>query len=126
MMPLRRNTLAAQRFADRKRREDDAPRLSAQVPALRNLRIAFEEQFGSGATKHIRRFVVGDAPALFIVQCGDPRCTDGEHDLTPWVMHALRTGQPSFHGSDDCTGNLGSSYCSRVLRFDGTAEYAPR
>jgi len=126
MMPLRRNSFAAQRFAERKRREDDAPRLCAQVPTLRSLRIEFEEQFGSGATKHIRRFVVPDAPALFIVQCGDPRCTDGEHDLTPWVMHALRGRQTSFHGTDDCTGNIGSSCCARVLRFDGTADYAPR
>jgi hypothetical protein len=126
MMPLRRNSLAAQRFADRKRREDEAPRLSNEVPALQSLRIEFEEQFGSGATKHIRRFVVGDAPALFIVVCGDPRCTDSEHDLTSSVMFALRARQTSFHGSDDCTGSLGSSYCARVLRFDGTAEYTPR
>jgi hypothetical protein len=39
-------------------------------------------------------------------------------------MHALRAGETSFHGSDDCTGNIGSSVCSRVLRFDGVAEYA--
>jgi hypothetical protein len=123
-MRSRKNTLAAERFAERRRREDEAPRLSDQVPTLKSLRIELEECFGSGATKHVRRFVVSSARALFLVPCGDPRCTDGEHDLTHPVMHALRAGETSFHGSDDCTGSIGSSVCSRVLRFDGAAEYA--
>jgi hypothetical protein len=118
-----KNSLAAQRFAERRRREDEAPRLCDQVPALRSLSIEIEECFGSGTTKHIRHYVVGNARALFLVPCGDPRCTDGEHDLTSSVMHALRARETSFHGSDDCAGNVGSSVCSRVLRFDGAAEY---
>jgi hypothetical protein len=123
-MPSRRNVLAAQRFAERRRREDDAPRLCEQVPSLKSLRIEIEECFGSGSTKHIRRFVVGSAHALFLVPCGDPRCVDGEHDLTYSVMHALRARETSFHGSDDCAGSIGSSVCARVLRFEGAAEYA--
>jgi hypothetical protein len=124
MMPYRKNSLAAQRFAERRRRENEAPRLCDQVPALRSLRIAIEEWVGSGATKHIRRYVVSDASALFLVPCGDPLCTDGEHDLTYSVMHALRARETSFRGSDDCAGNNGSGVCSRVVRFDGSAEYA--
>jgi len=62
--------------------------------------------------------------ALFLVPCGDPRCVDGEHDLTATVMRALDAGQTSFHGDHDCTGSVGSSYCSRVIHIDGTAEYA--
>jgi hypothetical protein len=125
MMPSRKNnSLAAQRFAERRRREDDAPRLCDQVPALKSLRIDIEECFGSGSTKHIRRIIVGSARALFLVPCGDPRCIDGEHDLTYSVMHALRAKETSFHGSDDCAGNIGSSVCARVLRFEGAAEYA--
>jgi hypothetical protein len=38
-------------------------------------------------------------------------------------MRALRERQTSFHGSDDCAGSVGPSACSRVLHFDGTAEY---
>jgi hypothetical protein len=123
MMTSRRNSLAAQRFADRRQREGDAPKLSAQVPDLASLRLEVEEQFGAGAIKHTRRIVVANAPALFLVPCGDPRCTGGEHDLTTQVMSALRAGQTSFKGQDECTGTLGSSVCLRVLRFGGNAEY---
>jgi hypothetical protein len=126
MMPQRRNNPAAQRFADRRAREDAAPKLLEQVPTLASLRLDIEEQSGQGATKHTRRVVLANAPALFIVPCGDPRCTDGEHDLTYTVMRALRAGEASFEGSDECAGNLGPSVCLRVLRFGGAAEYRPR
>ena len=123
MMSHRRNSAASQRFEERRRREDDAPKLSSQVPDLTSLELKIEERFGAGATKHIRRIIVDRAPALFLVPCGDPRCIDGEHDLTTEVMRALRERQTSFHGSDDCVGSLGPSACTRVLHFDGVAEY---
>jgi|HubBroStandDraft_1064217.scaffolds.fasta_scaffold520113_2 hypothetical protein len=123
MMNHRRNSLAAQRFTDRRQREGDAPKLSAQVPGLSSLKLEVEEQFGAGAIRHTRRIVVDNAPALFLVPCGDPRCVNGEHDLTTQVMSALRAGQTSFKGQDECTGTLGSSVCLRVLRFGGNAEY---
>jgi hypothetical protein len=123
MMPHRKDSRAAQRFAVRRRREDDAPKLREQVPALTSLRLELEERFGPGGTKHIRRFVIDNARALFLVPCGDPRCVDGEHDLTSHVMRALRARETSFRGSDDCAGNVDSSVCPGVLRFDGTAEY---
>jgi hypothetical protein len=123
MMPHRRNSPAAARFAERRQRENEAPRLSDQAPALVSLRLDIEEQFGAGATAHIRRCVVDRAPALFLVPCGDPRCTDGGHDLTNDVMRAVRAGQTSFEGNDDCTGTVGTSPCLRVLHFHGTAEY---
>ena len=120
----RRNSLAAQRFADRRQREDEAPKLSSQVPDLTSLRLDIEERSGAGSTKHIRRLVVDRAPALFLVPCGDPRCTDGGHDLTSAIMRALRGHEKSFEGTDECSGGLGSGTCSRVLHFDGTAEYS--
>lgn len=123
MMPHRRNSLAAQRFAERRRREDEAPKLCSQVPALTGLRLEIEERSGAGATKHIRRVMVETAPAVFIVPCGDPRCIGGEHDLTTAVMAALRRREASFHGSDECVGSIGSSPCQRVVAFTGTAEY---
>jgi hypothetical protein len=125
MMPFRRNSPAAQRFAERRRREDEAPHLRNQVPALCGLELTIEERSGAGATKHIRRFMVDSAPALFLVACGDPRCLGGEHDLTTDIMRALRASKTSFEGSDDCMGNIGSSACLRVLHFSGTAQYAP-
>jgi len=123
MPSLRRNSLAAQRFAERRRRENEAPPLSQQVPELVSLQLDVQERFGMGGTRYIRRVVVDRAPALFIVPCGDPRCIDGEHDLTTPIMRALRARETSFDGSDDCTGSVGTSACGRVLHFDAAAEY---
>ena len=123
MMPHRKNSLAAQRFAGRRERENEAPKLSAQVPALASLRFDIEEQSGAGATRYVRRFMVDSAPALFLVPCGDPRCQGEEHDLTMTVMRALRARETSFQGTDDCGGSIGTSPCLRVVRFDSTAEY---
>jgi hypothetical protein len=124
-MNYRRHGAAAARFAERRRREDDAPRLSQQVPNLASLRLEIEERTGVTETqpKHIRRFVIDRAPALFLVPCGDPRCTDGEHDLTTAVMRALRASETSFGGNDECMGTIGTSPCGRVLHFEAVAEY---
>lgn len=126
VMNYRKHGAAAARFAERRRREDDAPRLCDQVPGLLSLRLDIEERSGIAGTqpKHIRRFVVDRAPALFLVPCGDPRCVDGEHDLTTLIMRALRAHETSFQGTDECTGSLGPSPCDRVLHFDAIAEYA--
>jgi hypothetical protein len=124
MMPHRTNSLAAQRFADRRQREDDAPKLGQEVPTLTHLALDIEERTGVGGTRHLRRIMVDRAPALFLVPCGDPRCVDGEHDLTMTVMRALRAHETKFQGTDECRGSLGPAYCTRVLHFEGKAEYA--
>ena len=122
-MPYRRNDLGAVRFAERRRRENDAPKLRDQVPTLTSLRLDIEERSVVGASKHIRRVVVDRAPSLFLVACGNPRCAEGEHDLTSTVMRALLARETAFHGHDCCTGSLGHSPCEREIHFDGTAEY---
>jgi hypothetical protein len=122
----RRNFEAAQRFADRRQREDDAPRLATAVPRLQALRLEVEERrsgVSSAESTHIRRIVVDAAPALFVLPCHDERCRDGGHDVTSVVMHALRAGQPQFEGEDACPGLVGSALCQRVLRYVGIAEY---
>jgi hypothetical protein len=124
-MNHRKNSPQALRFAERRRREDDAPRLLDQVPNVVSLQLEIEDRSGIGGTTHTRRVVVDRAPALFLVQCGDPRCADGEHDLTNTVMRALRSHETSFHGDDECRGSIGPSACSRVLHFDAVAEYRP-
>ena len=123
-MAYSKNNPAALRFADRRQREADAPKLRAQVPMLTSLRLDIEERSGIGGVKHVRRVVVDHAPALFLVPCGDPRCMEGEHDLTTTVMRALRARETSFRGRDECGGSVGQSACPRVLHFDGTAEYS--
>lgn len=89
------------------------------------LRLEIEDRAGVTSTSHIRRVVVDSAPALFLVPCLDPRCLDGEHDLTWPVMHALRARDTTFQGSDDCRGSVGSANCPRVVHFNAFAEYKP-
>jgi hypothetical protein len=128
MMNFRRNSPAALRFAERRRREDEAPRLSAEVPDLVRLELRVEDSAGlltGGSPMHIRRIVVEHAPALFLLSCQDPRCADGEHDVTTTIMRALRARATSFRGEDECSGTVGQGYCSRVMHFDAVAEYRP-
>jgi hypothetical protein len=122
----RRNTEAAQRFAARRQREDEAPRLSTEIPNLASLRLEIEERAGGSVVaepKHIRRVVIDSAPALFVLSCGDARCKDGGHDVTSSILRALRSGDTTFEGEDVCNGSLGSGQCSRVLHYVGSATY---
>ena len=125
MMNRQGGSVQTQRFTERRRREDEAPRLSEQVPGLVSLRLEIEERAGHLAIHHIRHVVVDRAPALFVLRCGDGRCNDGEHDLTATVMQALRARMTTFAGDDECNGSLGSlqAPCGRVLHFDAVASY---
>jgi hypothetical protein len=123
MMPFRKHGPEAERFAERRRREDEAPKLSGEVPNLRSLQLQIEERTPVGRVKHIRRILVDRAPALFLLPCGDPRCVDGDHDLTSVVMGALQARQTTFQGSHHCEGSVGASECGRDVQFDGKAEY---
>jgi hypothetical protein len=122
----RRDPEAARRFAERRKREDDAPRLSEEVPRLESLKLEVEERRPEGAAPeiaHIRRIIVERAPALFDLSCGDTACTDGGHDVTHAVMRALRAGQENFEGEDVCHGHVRSAPCRRILRYVGNATY---
>jgi hypothetical protein len=123
---LRRSREASERFAERRRLEDEAERLAAAVPGLRSLRLEVEEGRGgaiASETKHVRLVVVGRAPALFIFPCSDPACSDGGHDLTAPMLQELRQGAESFALDDTCFGNVGAGSCGRVLHVSGTAAY---
>jgi hypothetical protein len=123
----RKHGEAAQRFAERRKREDEAPRLSAELPQLRALRLDVDEHMRDGVVStepaHIRRIVVESAPALFFLPCGDARCKDGGHDITHPVMEALRSGETRFEGEDECSGSQGSGQCGRILRYVGIASF---
>ncbi len=122
---FRKNGPEALRFAERRRREDEAPRLATVVPALASLRLELSERSGSSSPlRHIRRVLVDRAPAVFVVCCTDPRCIDGDHDLTSAVMRSLGSHKTKFSGTDDCSGTLGPSPCGRVLDFEAFAEYS--
>ena len=126
LLNRRKVSEAAVHAAERRERESAAGLLLVQVPRLATLEIAVEERRGDikiGETRHVRRFVVNQAPALFEMRCTDRRCTEGGHDLTWQVMNSLRAMAGRFEGEHTCDGNIGQDGCDRVLRFIGTATY---
>lgn len=124
-MNSRMPSWAAQRAEERRLREDEAPRLSNQVPGLLSLSLAIEDRSGTSVAKpkHVRRVVVERAPALFLIGCSDPNCRDGGHDVTDSVIRALMRRETVFHGEDQCYGALGPSPCTRILHYDAIANY---
>jgi hypothetical protein len=120
-----RNSEAAQRLAERRRREDEAPRLNAAVPLLERLDLELSDSKGiaDAAVTHVRRVVIAHAPAWFEIQCADPSCKDGGHDITHDVIRALREHRISFDGEDSCRGSVGTTHCGRVLRYVARAAF---
>lgn len=126
MQSRSRNSEAAQRFAERRRREDAAPRIREVVPNLATLRLEIDERRGAsnaGDPKHVRLVVVDSAPALFNLPCGDHACKDGGHDMTDNVLRALQAGATRFELEDTCHGNVGKAFCGAVMHIVITATY---
>jgi hypothetical protein len=128
MQSRSRNSEAAQRYAERRRREDAAPRLRERVPQLATLRLEVEERRGTasaGDPKHVRLVVVDSAPALFALPCGDHACRDGGHEVTDEVLRALSAGATRFELEDTCHGSIGTAQCGAVMHVTVTATYRP-
>ena len=123
---MNRRGEAAERFAARRRQEDEAPRLRDVVPRLVACRLEIEET-RAGVTSvevsHTRRIVVEHAPALFVIPCSDASCRDGGHDISSPVMRGLGEGRAEIRGEDTCYGRTGTADCGRILRFAAFAEY---
>lgn len=122
-----RSREGAERAAERRRREDDAPRLADIVPELQSLSLRVEERrsgYSTGEASHIRRVVVENAPALFVMPCRDPACKEGGHDVTDSITRSLRARLTEFEGEDACPGIIGSAACQRVMHFVATASYS--
>jgi hypothetical protein len=116
---------AHQRSADRRAREQEAPRLLSLVPNLSELEIAIVELSGVASVSHRKRFAVATAPALIIIPCGDPNCDDGGHDITYDVLQTLRGGQTQARREHDCRGQVASAPCRRRIEYDVRATYVP-
>jgi hypothetical protein len=115
-----------QRTAERRQREDEAPRLAATVPALQGLRLEVLEHSPNIAhpdLTHVRHVVVANAPALFVMPCHDKDCKEGGHDLTREILAGLQRRNARFQGEDACRGTVGSANCSRVLGYVAVATY---
>ena len=105
-MNHRRNSEAAQRMQERRRRQDDAPRLATEIPRLESLKLELSEEGPGtgGIVTHVRPILIGSAPALFELGCSNHYCKEGGHDITPEVMRALRSGATRFEGRHQCNG----------------------
>ncbi|MGH7280481.1 MAG: hypothetical protein ACRELY_03075 [Polyangiaceae bacterium] len=127
-MHNRKTSEAAERFAERRRRENEAPRLKTEFPSLQTLALEIRETSGAAASAatpmHIRRIMVEHAPALFVMPCGDARCQHGGHDITSILRSHLRSNETRFEGDHECRGSTDDAMCSRVLHFVATATYA--
>jgi hypothetical protein len=118
---------AAERFAERRRREDESPRLLALVPKLLTLKFRLEERRATSSiteTAHVRPIVVSNAPALFVFPCQNSACEHGGHDVTAAICAFLRAGREHMEGEDACRGQTGNADCGRILRYIVTATYA--
>jgi hypothetical protein len=119
---------AAERFAERRRREDEAPRLRDVVPNLITCRIDIAERRAdvtSVEVSHTRHLVVERAPALLVIPCSDASCRDGGHDISSVLLRGLRERRVEIRGEDSCHGSIGPAHCGRVLTFTALAQYRP-
>jgi hypothetical protein len=110
---------------ERRRREDESPRLLAEVPNLMKLRLEISESHGKGQieVEYIRRVTLESAPSVFLMACGDPRCKRGNYDLTLQLLLWLRRGETRIEASARCDGDVGSARCDRLLQCVAVAEY---
>ena len=121
-----RSTEASQAAAERRQREDRAPRLLAEVPHLATLKLEIEENRQGASvpeTVHVKHVAVAHAPALFDLPCLDTTCAGGGHDVTNQVLAALRSRAATFRGEHSCNGTTRTAPCTRVLRYVGFATY---
>lgn len=121
-----RSTEASQQAAERRQREDRAPRLKAEVPALESLKLEVQEMRQGASvpeTVHIKHVSVPHAPALFDLPCLDTTCAGGGHDVTNQVLAALRAKTAKFQGEHACGGTTRTAPCTRVMRYVALATY---
>ena len=121
-----RQSEASLQSAERRQREDRAPRLLAEVPFVDSLRLEIEERRQGAAvpeTVHIRHVAVAHAPAMFELPCLDTTCSGGGHDVTVSILRALRSRLPKFEGEHSCNGTTRTAPCTRVLRYVANATY---
>ncbi|HEY8943384.1 MAG TPA: hypothetical protein VIM73_03935 [Polyangiaceae bacterium] len=122
----RRHGEAEERTAERRRREDSAPRLVERVPNVESLRLELRERRAGVVlpeSAHVRPIPVAYAPALFDLPCLDSACKDGGHDLTETFIQALQSGKASFTGEHAWHGQTGTAECQRILEYTATATY---
>ncbi len=112
--------MAARRKA-RRDKEDGSARLRDAVPSLSALHFQVSSRHGRAQlaeTRHLKRFIVDQAPALFEMPCTDKACKEGGHDMTRDILKALNAAEARFEVENDCRAG-----CGRTLQVVGVAVY---
>lgn len=123
---MRRHSEAFREAAERKRKQDEAPRLRDAVPTLLQLDLQVIEERANvpgHEVRHKRVIIIERAPALFEFACSDRECNDGGHDLSGLVLKELGAGIALFHGVHRCGGHTRDGECAYDLRFEAHATY---
>ena len=111
---------------ERWKREDAAPRLAGEIPALQSLSLTLKdvrEENGIPGKERTQHVIVERAAALFEIPCAELKCVDGGYDITSDVMNALRRRRDTFEGSTQCRGTVGQGACRCTLFFVARAVY---
>jgi len=122
----RDSTDAAARRKARRERDDASPRLSDSVPRLQALHFEVSVTLDGAdlnAARHVKRFMVAQAPASFVIDCTDPACREGGHDLTQVVLAQLAAARERFETEAVCSGKSGDKPCGRLLHVIAIASY---
>lgn len=123
---MNRRTDAAERFAERRRQEDEAPRLRDAVPELLTCKIELSTSRASSVTPdvtHTRHLIVDRASTMIFVACSDPACRDGGYDIGSTIVRGLRDRRTEIRGDDACNGNVGAAHCGRLLQYRAIATF---
>jgi hypothetical protein len=123
---MNRRGEATERFNERRRKEDEAPRLRDVAPDLVSCRIEIAERrpgVTSTDVTHTRHVIVAHAPALLVIPCSDPNCKEGGHDVTTILLRGFREHSTAIRGEHTCDGDIKTVHCGRVLTFTATAVY---
>lgn len=123
---MNRRGEAAERFAERRRKEDESPRLSEVAPDLLSCRIEITERRADATTaevSHTRHLVVARAPSVLFIACSDSSCKEGGHEIGGELLRGFRSRTADIRGEDTCNGDVGTVHCGRILTFAAHAEY---
>jgi hypothetical protein len=111
--------------AEKRQREQSAPRLQTTFPQLTGLMIEVEEHSQIACVKYKKRIHVASAPVLFELRCNDERCEHGGYNLTHEICRALRAHETRSRGDLTCDGTTGKAYCGRRIHYELFADYRP-
>ena len=115
----------AEYLQEQQERVRAAHSLAERFPELKTLTAALASFSPDGQTCYSElkcTYNLGYAKALFLLDCPNPECIDGNFDLSSEVARAVAGHQESATGERRCQGwksktTMGHIYCDHLLRY---------